>query len=106
MIEKVYHYIIQTYIRIGGISLKNADELPNDTIDNYYKQIGMQVKKYREKHGYTQLQLAQALGHKSVGLVSQAELYLKKQHFNLEHLYKIAYILECDISDLINTKPN
>lgn len=47
--------------------------------------------------------LAQALGHKSVGLISQGELYLKKQHFNLEHLYKIAYILECDIEDLINT---
>ena len=64
----------------------------------------MNVKKYRELKGYTQLQLSQALGHKSVGLVSQAELYLKKQHFNLEHLYKIAYILECDVADLIKAK--
>jgi hypothetical protein len=39
--------------------------------------------------------------HKSVGLVSQAEIYLKKQHFNLEHLYKIAYILECNLEVLI-----
>ena len=81
--------------------MKNADELPSEVIDNFYKQIGMNVKKYRELKGYTQLQLSQALGHKSVGLVSQAELYLKKQHFNLEHLYKIAYILECDITELI-----
>ena len=81
--------------------MKNADELPSEAIDNFYKQIGMNVKKYRELKGYTQLQLSQALGHKSVGLVSQAELYLKKQHFNLEHLYKIAYILECDITELI-----
>jgi len=81
--------------------LKNADELPSEAIDNFYKQIGMNVKKYRELKSYTQLQLSQALGHKSVGLVSQAELYLKKQHFNLEHLYKIAYILECDITELI-----
>jgi len=81
--------------------LKNADELPSEAIDDFYKQIGMNVKKCRELKGYTQLQLSQALGHKSVGLVSQAELYLKKQHFNLEHLYKIAYILECDITELI-----
>lgn len=81
--------------------MRNADELPLETIDNFYKQIGINVKKYRVEKGYTQLQLAQALGHKSVGLVSQAELYLNKQHFNLEHLYKISYILECKISDLI-----
>ena len=81
--------------------MKNADELPSEAIDDFYKQIGMNVKKYRELKGYTQLQLSQALGHKSVGLVSQAELYLKKQHFNLEHLYKIAYILECNITELI-----
>jgi len=81
--------------------LKNIDELPLETIDKFYMKIGTNVKKYRVKKGYTQLQLALALNHKSVGLVSQAELYLKKQHFNLEHLYKIAYILECDILDLI-----
>ncbi len=34
------------------------------------------------KKGYTQLELAHALNHKSVGLVSQAELYLNKQPFN------------------------
>jgi transcriptional regulator with XRE-family HTH domain len=81
--------------------LKSADELQLETIDNFYKQIGFNVKEQRTKKGYTQLQLSQALGHKSVGLVSQAELYLKKQHFNLEHVYKIAFILECDIYDLI-----
>ena len=86
--------------------MKNADELPSEAIDNFYIQIGMNVKKQRELKGYTQLQLSQALGHKSVGLVSQAELYLKKQHFNLEHLYKIAYILECDFKEFFeNTDP-
>ena len=81
--------------------MKNIDELPLDAIDEFYMQIGANVKKYRVKKGYTQLELALALNHKSVGLVSQAELYLKKQHFNLEHLYKIAYILECNIHNLV-----
>ncbi len=81
--------------------MKNIDELPPSTIDNFHKQIGINVKKYRMKKGYSQLQLAYALNHKSVGLVSQAEIYLKKQHFNLEHLYKIAYILECSLINLL-----
>ena len=81
--------------------MRNADELPFETIDNFYKQIGYNVKKQRELKGLTQLELAHALGHKSVGLVSQAEIYLKKQHFNIVHLYKIAYILECDLCDLL-----
>jgi len=86
--------------------LKNSLDIPSEAIDNFYKQIGLNVKKYRTSKGLTQLELAYALGHKSVGLVSQAELYLKKQHFNLEHLYKIAYVLECNIEELISTSTN
>ena len=81
--------------------MKLVEDIPDDAIDNFYKQIGTNVKKFRQKKGLTQLQLSQALGFKSVGLVSQSELYLKKQHFNLKHLYYIAYILECDIKDLL-----
>lgn len=84
--------------------MKSADELPLEVIENFYKHIGSNVKKHRKLKGLTQLQLSQALGHKSVGLVSQAELYLKKQHFNLEHLYKIAYILECTLAELIDER--
>lgn len=83
--------------------MKNSLDIPSEAIDNFYKQIGLNVKKHRTDKGLTQLELAYALGHKSVGLVSQAELYLKKQHFNLEHLYKIAYVLECNIEELIST---
>ena len=72
--------------------MKSIEDLEDIEIDNFYKQIGLNVKKARESKGYTQLQLSEALGFKSVGLVSQAELYLKKQHFNLKHLYQIAYI--------------
>lgn len=81
--------------------MKSAEELPQETIDNFYRTVGMNVKKYRVKKGYSQLQLSYALGFKSVGLVSQAEIYYKKQHFNLEHLLKIAYILDCDIAELL-----
>ena len=81
--------------------MKTVEDIDDNQIDNFYKSIGINVKEYRTKKGFTQLQLSQALGHKSVGLVSQSELYLNKQHFNTKHLYQIAYILECDISELL-----
>ncbi|WP_263831892.1 helix-turn-helix domain-containing protein [Sulfurospirillum oryzae] len=68
-------------------------------IEKFHYTVGKNVKKLRERKGYSQLALSQALGYKSVGLISQAEIYHKRQHFNLEHLFKIAYILECDIAD-------
>jgi transcriptional regulator with XRE-family HTH domain len=66
-----------------------------------YKKIGANVKRVREKKKMTQLQLSQALNLKSTGLVSQSELYINKQHFNIKHLYKIAYILGCDVKEFL-----
>ena len=75
--------------------------IEENQIDDFYKLIGSNVKKMRNKKGLSQLQLSQALGHKSVGLVSQSELYLKKQHFNIKHLYQIAFILDCEVDDFL-----
>lgn len=79
--------------------MKSAEDITIEDIDNLYKKIGANVKRYREYAGLTQLQLSQAMELKSVGLISQAELYINKQHFNVKHLYQIAYILECNIED-------
>lgn len=81
--------------------MRTIEDIKDSQIDDFYKLIGSNVKKMRNKKGLSQLQLSQALGLKSVGLVSQAELYLKKQHFNMKHLYQIAYILECEVSDFL-----
>ena len=69
-------------------------------VENAHKIIGQNVKKAREKAGLTQLQLALAIGHKSVSLVSCAEIYHKKQHFNIEHLLKIAAVLDIEMGEL------
>jgi transcriptional regulator with XRE-family HTH domain len=79
--------------------LKTIEDINENQIDDFYKIIGANVKKMRTNKKLTQLKLSQALGHKSVGLVSQSELYLNKQHFNMKHLFQIAYILECNICD-------
>ena len=81
--------------------MRTIEDIEENQIDDFYKLIGSNVKKMRNKKGLSQLQLSQALGHKSVGLVSQGELYLKKQHFNIKHLYQIAYVLECEVSDFL-----
>ena len=61
--------------------------------DEIHIQIGKNVKRLREKHGFTQMELAQELGFKSVSVISQGEIYKNKQHFNIIHLAKIACVL-------------
>ena len=61
-----------------------------------HKKIGHNVKMRREEVGLSQLRLAEEIGQKSTTIISQAELG-KNKHFNIEQLYKIAQVLECDI---------
>lgn len=79
--------------------MNNIEDISDAHIDALYRRIGINVKKRRELKGLTQLQLALAMNLKSPGLISQGELYLKKQHFNIKHLYQLAHILECNITD-------
>ena len=67
-----------------------------------YKRIGENVKKYREKRGMTQLELSQAMGYKSVSLVSKAEVVIENVHFGLKHLYAISKILDVNLATLID----
>ena len=64
-----------------------------------YKQIGLNVKKERQAKKISQLALALAIGHKAVGTVSMAELCINNKHFNIEHLMKIAEVLDVNICD-------
>lgn len=71
-------------------------------IDTFYRTIGVNVMRIRKEKGMTQLDLALAIGLKSVGLISVAEIYHNKKHFNLEHLYKIAIVLDVSVTDFFN----
>lgn len=64
-----------------------------------YRVIGNNVKKIRKEKNVSQLTLALAIGHKAVGTISMAELCINKKHFNIEHLVKIADVLEVDINE-------
>ena len=65
----------------------------------FYKNIGKNVSRLRKKHNLSQLKLSQLIGHKSTSLLSGAEIYYKKQHFSLEHLAIISYVLNEDIKE-------
>jgi len=76
-------------------------EISEEEIEAFYRRIGFNVKKLRQSKGLSQLQLALAIGQKSVSTVAKAEIGVENKHFNLEHLYKIAKVLEIDPCDFI-----
>ncbi|GHS85421.1 hypothetical protein FACS1894103_6830 [Campylobacterota bacterium] len=72
--------------------------IDKDKMTAIYKRIGANVGKIRKEKGFSQLDLALAMGHKSVTVVSLPEIVHKGKHFNIEHLFKISEILEVDIA--------
>lgn len=72
-------------------------------IDAMHQQIGRNVARLRKEKNLSQLDLSLKLGHKSVSIVASAERFYKKKHFNIEHLIKIANILEVDICEFFKT---
>lgn len=82
-------------------------DITKSDIDELHRKIGANVMRVRKEKGLTQLDLALSIGLKSVGLISVAEIYHNKKHFNIEHLYRIATILNVEITDFfkdIHTK--
>jgi transcriptional regulator with XRE-family HTH domain len=72
-----------------------------EEVERFYKKIGRNVAKYRKEAGLSQLELSLKMGYKSISIISSAEIYYKGKHFNLEHLLKIADILNIDICKLL-----
>ena len=75
-----------------------------EKMQEIYRQIGKNVKDIRQKKGITQLELSLAIGHKAVGTISMAEICLNSKHFNIEHLIKIAEVLEVDVCEFFDLK--
>ncbi len=74
-------------------------DVENIDMELFYKKVGQNVKKLREQRGLSQLNLANSIGHNSVGHIAKAEIYAYKKRFNLEQLYKISLILDVDMGE-------
>jgi transcriptional regulator with XRE-family HTH domain len=78
--------------------------ISNEKMLEIYKTIGKNVKAIRTEKGISQLALAMAIGHKAVGTISMAEICINNKHFNIEHLVKIAEVLEVDVCEFLKIK--
>ena len=79
----------------------NLTDFSDEELETFYKQIGKNVKKFREEKDITQLDLALSIGHISAGHIAKAELFKYQKHFSLEQLYKISKVLNVELSKLI-----
>ena len=78
---------------------KDFEDFTEEKKTEFYKLVGKNVSIIRKKHNLSHMKLSELFGHKSTSLVSGAEIYYKKQHFSLEHLALIAYVLNEDINE-------
>jgi transcriptional regulator with XRE-family HTH domain len=77
------------------------NDLTPAELENFYRDIGKNVKNARKEKKISQMQLALAIGHNSVGHIAKAELYKYDKHFSLEQLFKISRVLDVSLHDLI-----
>lgn len=61
--------------------------------------ISTNVIKYRKGKGFSQLQLALDIGLTGNAFIARAEKRTNNAHFNIEHIVKIATVLDIDIKE-------
>lgn len=76
--------------------------MTNEELDIYSEEIldivSANVKMYREKKGYSQMQLALDIGMSSGAYLGRAEIRKEKHHFNIVHVAKISKVLDVPIA--------
>jgi len=77
--------------------------IENFNIDEFHINVGKNVKRIRKEKKISQMVLSHEMGYKSVTVLSRAEVYHDKYHFNLEQLAKIAYLLNVDMSEFFKS---
>ena len=75
---------------------KEINDLSSDAL---HIRIGKNVARLRNEANLSQLELSLEIGNKSPSLLSSAEVYKNKRHFNITQLHKIAKVLDIDICD-------
>lgn len=86
--------------------MKNNDTIHSTSIEFsdleiklHYQTIGRKVQALRREKGLSQLELSYLIGFKSTSLIAGAEAGYGKVKFSIEHLYKIAKVLQIEVKD-------
>ena len=74
-------------------------DFEDGSLDDFYKLVSANVVRIRKEKKVSQLKLALAIGHGNATFLGKAELLAEGKHFNLEHLYKIATVLDVSIEE-------
>lgn len=80
------------------MNIKTVD-FEDGCLDDFYKLVSANVVRIRKEKKVSQLKLALAIGHGNATFLGKAELLAEGKHFNLEHLYKIATVLDVSIEE-------
>ena len=83
--------------------MKNLD-FEDGRLKDFYSLVSHNVARIRKEKNISQLKLANAIGHTSPTFFCMAELLVEDKHFNLEHIYKIASVLDVDICEFVKPK--
>jgi len=79
-----------------------TNKITDLTEDALHILIGKNVAMLRKEANLSQLALSLEIGNKSPSLISSAEIYTNKRHFNIVQLQKIAKALNVDICEFFN----
>ena len=74
-------------------------DIDEEDIKEFHLKIVNNVKRIRKEKKFTQTELSQTIGHKSVSTIGKIEANIENKHYNIEQLYKIAVALEVDICE-------
>jgi transcriptional regulator with XRE-family HTH domain len=74
-------------------------DINNDDLQSFYTTISKNVIRLRKEQKISQLELATSIGHTSATFLGKAEILAENRHFNMEHIYKIALVLNVDINE-------
>lgn len=74
-------------------------EFSDMEIKLHHEKIGRKVQELRQEKGLSQLELSYRIGFKSTSLVAGAEAGYGKVKFSIEHLYKIAKVLQVEMKE-------
>lgn len=78
-------------------------ELPEivsqEEIDDFFKNISVNVKKIRKAKKISQLETALSIGQKSPGFYANTENYRHGKRFNLIHLFKLSKLFDVEMDE-------
>ncbi len=79
--------------------MKNLSLVKDEDINNFYKIVSENVKRIGIEKNKPQLDLVLEMGLKSTAFYSRCENFKDNHHFNMEHIFRIAIILNVNINE-------